>query len=70
MIPPRLTPREKDIIEQIMARMTRKEIAKNLKLSPRTVKKNMHEMFRKFNIDDRFSKTVRLVYLYSRREIE
>lgn len=48
-----LTPREVTIIKCIMQGMSNKEIAKKLMLAEVTVKKNIGQIFKKYNVHNR-----------------
>jgi DNA-binding CsgD family transcriptional regulator len=65
-----LTPRERQIINCIMHGIGgNKEIGKELKISPSTAKAYKRHIFDLLDIDNRWHKAVRLVWLVSTGEI-
>jgi two-component system, NarL family, nitrate/nitrite response regulator NarL len=56
--PPRLTPREKEIVHHICAGMKNKEIAETLAITPGTVKVHLMHIFEKTGVKDRFELAV------------
>lgn len=51
---PRLTPREKEILQQVCAGLKNKEIAQVLSITPGTVKVHLMHIFEKTGVKDRF----------------
>lgn len=60
--PERLTPREWEIADAVGKGLRNKEIARRLKISEKTVKSHMNNIFRKLQVDNRFA-----VVLYTLR---
>lgn len=56
--PPRLTPREREIVHHICAGMKNKEIAETLAITPGTVKVHLMHIFEKTGVKDRFELAV------------
>ena len=48
-----LSPREQDVVPLMAQGLTDKRIANNLNISPSTVKKHVHNILRKANVDSR-----------------
>jgi DNA-binding NarL/FixJ family response regulator len=56
--PPRLTPREREIVHHVCAGMKNKEIAEALAITPGTVKVHLMHIFEKTGVKDRFELAV------------
>jgi DNA-binding NarL/FixJ family response regulator len=56
--PPRLTPREKEIVHHVCVGMKNKEIAEALAITPGTVKVHLMHIFEKTGVKDRFELAV------------
>jgi len=56
--PPRLTPREKEIVHHVCVGMKNKEIAEALAITPGTVKVHLMHVFEKTGVKDRFELAV------------
>ena len=55
---PRLTPREKDIVQHVCGGLKNKEIAETLAITPGTVKVHLMHIFEKTGVKDRFELAV------------
>jgi DNA-binding NarL/FixJ family response regulator len=55
---PRLTPREKDIVQHVCGGLKNKEIAEALAITPGTVKVHLMHIFEKTGVKDRFELAV------------
>ncbi len=66
---PKLTPRELEIVRLAGQRLGDKEIAQQLKLSPRTVQNHLHRAYDKLGVSDRLQAARRLSDLYSEGSI-
>ncbi len=62
---PRLTPRERQIVDLAGKRLGDKEIAKQLGLSPRTVQNHLHRAYEKLGVSDRIQAAQWLIASYS-----
>ena len=51
--PPKLTPREKEIVEAILDADSNKAIAEKLGISEQSVKNRLTKLYRKFNVGSR-----------------
>jgi DNA-binding NarL/FixJ family response regulator len=56
---PRLTPREREIIELVLQGLKNREIAERLSITPGTVKVHLMHVFEKANVRDRYELAVR-----------
>jgi DNA-binding NarL/FixJ family response regulator len=61
---PRLTPREKQIVDLLLAGCGNAEIAKELKITPHTVKLHFNRIFLRFGICDGFKRVKLAVMMY------
>ena len=51
--PPRLTPREQEIVEAILEAASNKAIAEKLGISEQSVKNRLTKLYRKYNVNSR-----------------
>lgn len=51
--PPKLTPREQEIVEAILDAASNKTIAQKLGISEQSVKNRLTKLYRKFNVNSR-----------------
>ncbi|MFN7570083.1 MAG: response regulator transcription factor [Betaproteobacteria bacterium] len=49
----RLTPRERDVVQRLIAGRTNKEIARDLAISPHTVRDHVSAMLHRFGVGNR-----------------
>lgn len=56
----RLTERELQTAELVLKSLSNKEIARELSITERTVKAHLHNIFEKFNVNDRLSLVLRI----------
>jgi DNA-binding CsgD family transcriptional regulator len=63
-----LTSREQEITTLVSASLSNKEIAQHLKVTEKTVKTHLHQIYRKIGVKDRDSLVAALIRLDLHRE--